>query len=515
MSTDLDRIAAARYRFFTGTAGDDLITGSVVNDDCDVSQGGNDTLRTGTGQDIVRFGATFAAGDRFDGGYGIDRLYLEGTYSALTITDTMLTAVEAVYLTATGTSRLVFSAAAYADPGNRFTIVLASAPETDITIDVTGVRPGVEIQTGAGNDHILSGAGDDYLVWQTDGGTDRFVGGRGVDVIDFHPYTGIEPDGVTIDLRLTRAQSVGTGSIALSGVDGVDGTAGDDRLTGNDAANRFVLHGGSDIVHAGGGDDYISFQDVIVDAADRVLIDGGAGFDIFSIASTATNHLSLTTRGTQAAAERTYTITGVEGLSGGIHDDMLDGDRNANILIGYGGNDRLSGGAGDDLLAGSGSVSWWGAGEARAWVVDPTVSQLYSDDDMLDGGAGNDTLYGNLGADTMIGGAGADRLTGGEGRDLFVYRAASDSRGAAIDTITDFETGDRIDVSAIDADAALVGNQAFHLGASAARAGDIVWRYDAARDETLLTLFTNADARADMTIRFAGNIAFTSADFVF
>ncbi len=64
----------------------------------------------------------------------------------------------------------------------------------------------------------------------------------------------------------------------------------------------------------------------------------------------------------------------------------------------------------------------------------------------------------------LRGGAGKDTLTGGIGGDRFVFAATGDSvTGANADRITDFSRaqGDRIDLSAIDANTGAAGNQAF------------------------------------------------------
>jgi Ca2+-binding RTX toxin-like protein len=83
--------------------------------------------------------------------------------------------------------------------------------------------------------------------------------------------------------------------------------------------------------------------------------------------------------------------------------------------------------------------------------------------DLLQGDALNNDLRGFAGNDTLNGGAGQDRLAGGAGNDKFVYSAISDSgvTAATWDVITDFATGDKIDLSALDANTALGGDQAF------------------------------------------------------
>ncbi len=82
-------------------------------------------------------------------------------------------------------------------------------------------------------------------------------------------------------------------------------------------------------------------------------------------------------------------------------------------------------------------------------------------DDTLNGGDGNDILYGQGGDDTLnggagndilIGGYGNDILTGGDGDDLFVFGGegaakAEDQFKTHMDVITDFHSGDKIDLS--------------------------------------------------------------------
>lgn len=106
------------------------------------------------------------------------------------------------------------------------------------------------------------------------------------------------------------------------------------------------------------------------------------------------------------------------------------GNDGANVLSGLGGDDRIFGGAGNDVLI---------------------------------GGAGDDRLAGQDGDDVLIGGAGADRLYGDAGADRFVFQNVTDSPVGARDTIVGFSAaqGDHIDLSQIDANMLLPGDQSF------------------------------------------------------
>ena len=113
-------------------------------------------------------------------------------------------------------------------------------------------------------------------------------------------------------------------------------------------------------------------------------------------------------------------------------------------LRGTAGADTLRGGAGNDSLAGEG-------GSDRL--------QGSTGNDTLSGGAGYDALMGGDGSDRLMGGTEADVLIGGAGRDAFVFASIRDGN----DRIQDFTRaqGDKIDLSAIDADPLTAGDQAF------------------------------------------------------
>ncbi|HMG45938.1 MAG TPA: Ig-like domain-containing protein [Allosphingosinicella sp.] len=67
------------------------------------------------------------------------------------------------------------------------------------------------------------------------------------------------------------------------------------------------------------------------------------------------------------------------------------------------------------------------------------------------GGTNADTITGGSGADWLFGGNGADSLTGGDGNDIFYYDDGAQSTTTAGDTIFGFASGDKVDVSGIDA----------------------------------------------------------------
>lgn len=185
--------------------------------------------------------------------------------------------------------------------------------------------------------------------------------------------------------------------------------------------------------------------------------------------------------------ERIYQFENAWGSQG---NDRITGTSGANNLEGERGNDTIYGGGGNDTLQGE------------------------NGNDRLDGGSGNDRL---------IGGPGNDTLIGGTGEDTFIYRNASESSGSG-DLISGFdgagirftwETEDRIDLSAIDADLTVQGNQQFvFLGErsdteGAAWGPRALWVHNSGTT-TYLHGNVNGDGIIDLTIRIAdGN---TTAD---
>jgi len=87
------------------------------------------------------------------------------------------------------------------------------------------------------------------------------------------------------------------------------------------------------------------------------------------------------------------------------------------------------------------------------------------------GGAGADTIAGSQNADIIVGREGADVLTGNGGNDVFRYNTASESTSAGRDSIQDFNLGDLVDLSRIDANVWIDGDQAFNFIGSAAFGG--------------------------------------------
>jgi Ca2+-binding RTX toxin-like protein len=188
-----------------------------------------------------------------------------------------------------------------------------------------------------------------------------------------------------------------------------------------------------------------------------------------------------------------------------------NGTTYAGTLIGTTGNDVIVGAEGKDSVdAKAGNDTICGLGGDDQLTADAGT-------DYVDGGIGNDTLKGSSGDDTLIGGGKADIMSGGTGNDNFVYRiglgAGNESAVGAADHITDFQVGDHIDVSAIDADGnAGNGNSQFTFsnGGATTQAGKFWFEQ---HDDGQHVFFNINGGAADMEIILDNNHQFTAADF--
>lgn len=129
----------------------------------------------------------------------------------------------------------------------------------------------------------------------------------------------------------------------------------------------------------------------------------------------------------------------------------------------------------------------------------------FAGNDKLNGNGGNDTLVGGRGDDVLYGGRDQDFLTGGSGNDTFVYKSVKESRASYYerDTIVDFTKGDKIDLSAIDANALTRTNNGFSfIGGKefTGKAGEL--RYEKGSYDTNVYADINGDKKADFSVHF-------------
>ncbi|MCW5734037.1 MAG: FG-GAP repeat protein [Enhydrobacter sp.] len=319
--------------------------------------------------------------------------------------------------------------------------------------------------SGLGGDDSLFGNGGDDLL-EGGAGNDRLKGGDGIDTASYASA----PDGVTVDLGIAGPQdTVGAGTDTLDGIENLVGSAGADRLTGDNLVNRLAGGAGDDVLEGRNGNDVLDGgegDDALEGGKGNDTVDGGVGFDVASYASASGGvTVSLRIAGAQdTLGAGVDTLAGIEGLAGSAHADSLEGNDAANLLSGAGGDDQLhgrggddvlEGGAGNDLLKGGDGIDSASYASASAGVsvdleiaagqntgaagidtlnsIEGLVGSSFGDvlrgnksANTLSGGAGDDVLEGRNGDDVLDGGAGADLLDGGKGNDLYIVRDAAD-----------------------------------------------------------------------------------------
>lgn len=448
----------ATFQSFAGTSGDDNFVGTASDDTFDLTQGGNDTVQAGDGDDVISMGATLTRNDRLDGGADDplivfdDTLELAGDYSSgLVLRATTITGIEQVRLDAGNNYDLTFRDPNFVAGSTIFIRAIGFSSTNWVSIDASAETDArMRLFGGPGDDILLGGHFDDQL--SPGLGTDFIDGGDGIDAASF---SNITSGGVTVDLRLQgTAQDIGPSTVTMVNIENLIGSSGDDILKGTDGNNLISSTAGSDIISGLGGDDIIVATRQ-VSSVPLVQVDGGDGRDIltfyagiFSPSPSAQFDLS-NPNAQDTGSSGILTVTGIEDVEGTWGDDQLRGDAAANTLWGADGSDRLAGRAGDDQLFGD---------------------ELRSGPSTLPGFQfGSDRLIGGKGSDLLVGGALGDELSGGKGHDTFVYDQGGDSLGEffflpgdtvavpAFDTITDFVGADDLlrfwfQVEAVDAE---------------------------------------------------------------
>ncbi len=312
------------------------------------------------------------------------------------------------------------------------------------------------VLTGSGADTITTGAGDDII--KTGRGAATVTAGQGYNII----FGGGNADTITaLDGGNVVHTGKGTNTVTTGG--GVDvvftGTGADTIVTGG-SHDRIVVRGGSDSVNAGAGRDrlVVDYSDMTTNVSGGIT--GGIG------------------------------KTGYVGHIADLKVSVVDFSNSESFTITTGsGDDALTTGNGADVLRGNLGQDRFAASGGR---------------DQLFGGAGQDVLQGGLGSDTLTGGAGAD---------VFVFASAAEAgQGLRHDLIRDFrQATDRIDLSGIDANTGLSGDQAFDFIATAgfsAVAGELRFAHGFVAGDV------DGDGMADFRIEIGAQPGLSQGDFL-
>jgi Ca2+-binding RTX toxin-like protein len=414
---------------FNGTDGNDLLP-PVGGDNS-----GDDIFNPGKGKDTI------------DGGAGTDILNINNS------TDTAATTIS--YTTVTngvinggsndGTTFKNIEAVNFTTgSGNDSINITATTLRTQSTSEI-------RIDSGAGNDTLIGGAGDD--IFRPGTGADTIDGGAGFNTLVIN-------------------NSTDTADTTISYIATTDGTTPIGRITGgsNDGTTfkniqtTVIIQPG---LTTGSGNDNINISAMVASQGSYVGVISGAGND--------TIVGSLTTDTTIFAGDGNDILVGGDN-SASIFGDSLYGGKGNDTLSGGKGNDNLQGGDGDDTYlidadidTGTKTITETATGgidtlnfQGSSTAINLNLSQidinstsylavsnpqtiatnvkLRSDGyfnngtvifeglnniENVIGGSGADTITGNTLNNTLNGGGGADKLFGGAGNDTYITQVAT------------------------------------------------------------------------------------------
>jgi Ca2+-binding RTX toxin-like protein len=299
-----------------------------------------------------------------------------------------------------------FDFASYSNATAGLTVSLAN-PATrtgeaagDIYVSIEGLGG------SAFNDVLIGDAAGNTLVGQ--GGADTLNGGAGFDYAAYYSASA----GVTVSLATPAANTGEAAGDTYISIEGLQGSAFNDKLVGDANSNWFEGRLGADQLDGQSGFDYASYSN----AAAAVTA---------SLASPATN--------TGEAAGDTY--VSIEGLAGSAFNDVLTGNAGDNWLVGQGGADTLNGGAGWDYAAYFNATAGVTASLANAASnTGEAAGDTYTGIEALAGSNFNDKLVGDATGNWLRGSLGADILDGQGGDDTASYSSASVGVTASLTT---------------------------------------------------------------------------------
>jgi serralysin len=463
-----------------GGNGNDTIGGNGGNNFL-IGRNGNDSIHGKAGDDYLEGGA---GNDNLYGGAGADRLiggdddvidlarYDDANYGNLVI-------------------NLSNSKLNKDDPNRAIKVV-----EGDQYVGIDGIHGGEGFDTitghnaveylygGGGDDSLYSLNGNDYL--NGGKGSDHLYGGLGADIhygdvgndtagLDFARYDDANYGNLVINLSNVRLNTGAAKGDVYFGIEGLIGGVGNDTITGGTNAEQLYGGRGNDQIWGLAGNDYLNGgagNDDLYSGLGADIHIGGLGTDIARYDDQ--NYGNLTIRldnpsNNVGAAAVGDTYAGIEGLAGGIGNDIIVGDASHNQLYGGAGNDEIFGGAdSDNLYGGLGADKLIGgdvSGMDIARYDDQNYGNLtirldnsagnvgaaakgdtYVGIEGLAGGVGNDVilgdsannqLHGGAGVDYLYGQAGNDRLFGDAGADSFVFTEALNAT-TNVDSLLDF-----------------------------------------------------------------------------
>ena len=454
----------------TGTAANG--TGNLLANNI-IGNASNNILLGDDGADTLNGGA---GADAMTGGNGNDTYFVDNASD--TAVETGTTGIDQVFSTVSFTlgtlvENLTLTGSAVSGTGNNGANFLKGNAGANLLTDNNG------------NDTLDGGTGVDTMTGGL--GSDTYVVDNASDVVNEADNLNVSSGGIdtvqsSVTFSLAGLSLAGVEKLTLTGFGSVTGTGNalDNTIIGNTAAN--ILNGGigNDTLDGGFGNDTMNGG-----ANDDTFVVNAAGDVVAELASEGIDTVSASVTYTISDVDvENLTLTGTGSISG-------TGNASDNTITGNAANNTLNGMDGNDTLTGLGGA------------------------DILNGGNGNDVLAGGLAADKLSGGAGIDQLTGGLGNDTFIFDDGDSGATIALgDTIIDYTTGDKVDLSLVDANTTLLGDQVFLLDAGGTF-DEGEYQVAGIGTATLtVSLNNNAVAGADMVFTVNLAVVNTAVDFI-
>jgi serralysin len=269
------------------------------------------------------------------------------------------------------------------------------------------------------------------------------------------------------------------------------GGGGHDTMLGNAVDNVMSGNGGNDLIASGLGNDRLDGglgnDEMLGGAGNDTYVVGQSGDIVTELANEGTDTVESSISYTLGANLENLTLTGTAASGTGNElANVIAGNASDNVLNGGIGGDSMLGGAGNDFYfvenAGDSVVELGGEGtdtvsSSISYTLTDNVENLILTDsattgtgnglnNVITGNALANVLSGGAGNDRLVGGDGVDSLVGGLGNDIFVgeinaTKVASKSGPVSLDRVLDFAAGDVLDLSGIDANTSVAGDQAF------------------------------------------------------
>ena len=245
---------------------------------------------------------------------------------------------------------------------------------TGYSDELTGNTASNILQGGVGNDTFYgsTGTGDTFY-----GGTSSGSNNTDKDTANYASFDSSHALTVDMSSKINNYYTVnvnGGQQDKLYDIVNLQGSKGDDTITGDSADNRIWGNEGDDILKGGLGNDTLEGgsgnnklfggdgadnlvggdgNDTLIGGAGADVLDGGGGMNTASYEdSNAGVKASLANTGTNTGDARGDTYSRIQNLLGSDFADTLEGDANANTLSGGGGNDVLLSSAGADSFSG-------------------------------------------------------------------------------------------------------------------------------------------------------------------